>query len=123
MTQKTYNTLKIKKGQPLRTSQKKFLRSDEEDYHHSGYACKHHRNHCPFCTEWEAGTVHSSTEELTARKPRYKQAEEEFKCRHCKRFVCPPEYCSHHTTPFPCSLFYRDSHQSPPATRTPTSRH
>lgn len=57
----------------MRTSRKKLSRLDEEDYHYSSFARKHHRNHCPFCTEWEACTVHTLTEELTRRKPRYKQ--------------------------------------------------
>ena len=104
----------------MRTSQKKLYRSDEEDYHYSSFARKHHRNHCPFCTEWEACTVHSSTEELTRRKPRYKQAEEVFKCRHCKRFVCPPEYGSHHRNHCPFCLFSRHVDEKRPGDRMST---
>jgi len=49
--------------------------------------------------------------------PRYvrnqrNSTEEVFKCRHCKRFVCPPAYGSHHRNHCPFCLFSRhvDNH-------------
>src|ERR1700694_1453486 len=80
----------------------------------------HHRNHCPFCTEWTANTVHAPAEELTRRKPRYKQTEEVFKCRHCHRFVCPPEYGSHHRNHCPFCLFSRHVDDKRPGDRMST---
>ncbi len=131
----------------MRTSRKRYLRSGEEDHYRSNFARKHprrqptdevfkcrhcrrfigpllygghHRNHCPFWTEWTVHTVHSSTEELTRRKPRYKQTEEVFKCRHCHRFVCPPEYGSHHRNHCPFCLFSRHVDEKRPGDRIST---
>jgi hypothetical protein len=55
------------------------------------------------------------------RKPRYKQSSEEvFKCRHCRRFVCPPPSGGHHRNHCPFCLFSRHVDDRKPGDRRST---
>ena len=66
----------------MRTSRKKLLRLDK-------------KTHC-----WNNLDVYEEEDDYRSEerlKPRYKQSSEEvFKCRHCRRFVCPPPSGGHH---------------------------
>ena len=60
----------------MRTSRKKLLRLDQK-------SCS--------CDDIEFSEEDDDYRLYYRRKPRYKQSSEEvFKCKHCRRFVCPP---------------------------------
>ncbi len=50
-------------------------------------------------------------------KPRYKQTEEVFKCRHCHRFVCPPASGGQHRNHCPYCLYSRHVDDRKPGDR------
>ncbi len=90
----------------MRASRKKLLRLDSKT---------HNWKNRHFYEEEEADDYSSKR-----RKPRYKQTEEVFKCRHCHRFVCPPEYGSHHRNHCPFCLFSRHVDDRRPGYRLST---
>ncbi len=75
----------------MRTSRKKLLRLDEK-------TC--------YCNDLDCGEEDDDYRSDYRRKPRYKQSSEEvFKCKHCRRFVCPPYSGGRHRNHCPFCLF------------------
>src|SRR5436309_4094867 len=76
----------------MRTSRKKLLRLDEK-------TC--------YCDDLDCGEEDNDYRSDSRRKRRYKQSSEEvFKCKHCRRFVCPLHSGGRHRNHCPfCILF------------------
>lgn len=78
----------------MHTSRKKLLRLDEKT---------HDRNNRHFYDDED-----DDYGSRKRRKPRYNTSSEEvFKCRHCRRFVCPPPSGGRHRNHCPFCLFSR----------------
>ena len=87
----------------MRTSRKKLLRLDEKTYNW---------NDPDDCEEPD------DYRSYDRRKPRYKQSSEEvFKCRHCRRFVCPPSSGGRHRNHCPFCLYSRHVDDRKPGDR------
>ncbi len=87
----------------MRTSRKKLLRLDEKTYNW---------NDPDDCEE------HDDYHSYNRRKPRHKQSSEEvFKCRHCRRFVCPPSSGGRHRNHCPFCLYSRHVDDRKPGDR------
>jgi RNHCP domain-containing protein len=75
----------------MRTSRKKLLRLDEK-------TC--------YCDDADCGEKDDDYRSDYRRKPRYKQSSKEgFKCKHCRRFVCPPYSGGRHRNHCPFCLY------------------
>ena len=87
----------------MRTSRKKLLRLDKKTHY------------------WNNLDVYEEEDDYRSeerRKPRYKQSSEEvFKCRHCRRFVCPPPSGGHHRNHCPFCLYSRHVDDRKPGDR------
>ena len=87
----------------MRTSRKKLLRLDEKTH------------------DWNDQHDYDDDEDdyrtRERRKPRYKQTEEVFKCRHCRRFVCPPPSGGQHRNHCPFCLYSRHVDDKRPGDR------
>jgi hypothetical protein len=86
----------------VRTSRKKLVRLDEK-------------------TSYRDELDWSEEESDSRRKPRYKQSSQEvFKCKHCRRFVCPPHSGGHHRNHCPFCLSSRHVDERKPGDRMST---
>ncbi len=91
----------------MRTSRKKLLRLDEKT---------HDRNNRHFYDDED-----DDYGSRKRRKPRYNTSSEEvFKCKHCRRFVCPPPSGGHHRNHCPYCLFSRHVDDRKPGDRMST---
>jgi hypothetical protein len=98
----------------LSNGKHKYRSSYEEVFKYSSIAGGHRKN------QRTEGAIHASTEKPAANKPRYRQEEEVFKCRHCHQFVCPPAYGSRHRNHCPFCLFSRHVDEKRPGDRMST---
>lgn len=90
----------------MRTSRKKLLRLDEKTH------------------DWNGLEIYKEERDYRLdrrRKPRYTQsAEEVFKCRHCRRFVCPPPSGGRNRNHCPFCLYSRHVDDRKPGDRMST---
>jgi hypothetical protein len=89
----------------VRTSRKKLLRLEKKN--------RQSHEEFDYCEEDRAYCQGRRSEDR--RKPRYSQSSDEvFKCRHCRRFVCPLPSGGHHRNHCPFCLYSRhvDDRQS-----------
>ena len=92
----------------MRTSRKKLLRLDEKT---------HDRNNRHFYNDEDEDDYRSHER----RKPRYHSSSAEvFKCRHCRRFVCPLPGGGHHRNHCPYCLYSRHVDNRKPGDRMST---
>jgi hypothetical protein len=87
----------------VRKSRKKLLRIDAQSYYDEDL--EHYEDE-------------RQARQLARRKPLYTQSSEEvFKCRHCRRFVCPLPYGGHHRNHCPFCLYSRHVDDRKPGDR------
>ena len=92
----------------MRTSRKKLLRLDEKT---------RDRNARHFYDDEDEDDYRSHKR----RKPRYNLSSQDvFKCKHCRRFVCPPPGGGHHRNHCPFCLFSRHVDDKRPGDRMST---
>jgi RNHCP domain len=90
----------------MRTSRKKLLRLDEKIH---------------YCNDLDVYEEESDYSSYNRRKPRYKQSSNEvFKCKHCRRFICPPPGGGRHRNHCPFCLYSRHVDDRKPGDRMST---